>query len=338
MIVLITVLVLVYLAIFAQMLLRVSLKRVTVDAETGAKKWQFNKEPLTRGFISSRLLWALIGTFMFVYALSLVVILVWMLYTGLKPNDEYIRDKFALPQIWAFENYKTVLQNLYVQEGLYRYGVGNMLLNSFLHAGVPGLVGIFWTTVVAYIMSRFNWPGNKFLYNLGIVLMMISIVGTSAQKMILYKAWGLYDNMYVTMLLPPATAFSGMNFLILYGALKVIPKTYSEAAYLDGASEMHVMFKIIIPMVIPTCATLFILGFITGWNDYESFLVWYPSTPNLSYGMYVFQYRATAGSSGAIRDPHILAGYTLVMLPSLIIYSCGQKVMRSKLTVGGLKG
>jgi hypothetical protein len=121
MILLIFAVVLVYLAIFANMILRVSLKRV-VNAETGKKTWQFNKTPLTRGFICSRLLWAFIGTFMFVYALSLVVILVWMLYTGLKPNDEYIRDKFALPQVWAFENYKTVFDNLYVDEGLYRYG------------------------------------------------------------------------------------------------------------------------------------------------------------------------------------------------------------------------
>lgn len=190
---------------------------------------------------------------------------------------------------------------------------------------------------MAYVMSRFRFRGNRFLYNLGIVLMLIPIVGNTASTMIIYKKWNLYDNLYAVLFIPPSTAFSGMNFLVLYGALKAIPLTYSEAAYLDGASEYTVMFRIIIPMVIPTCATFYLLGFIASWNAYESYLIWYPSTPNLSYGMYKYTRSATTGA-GALSMPEILAGLTFATLPSTILYLSFQKIIRSKLTVGGLKG
>jgi ABC-type glycerol-3-phosphate transport system permease component len=97
------------------------------------------------------------------------------------------------------------------------------------------------------------------------------------------------------------------------------------------------MFKIILPMVLPTCATLFVLDFITQWNAYESFLIWYPSTPNIAYGMYTFQNNASQGS-GAATVPEILAGFIMCMIPSSILYLSTQKLIQSKFTVGGLKG
>ena len=57
--------------------------------------------------------------------------------------------------------------------------------------------------------------------------------------------------------MPPSTAFSGMYFMIIYGACKSISMTYSEAAYIDGANEYRVMFTVILPMVLPTLCTIY---------------------------------------------------------------------------------
>ena len=213
-----------------------------------------------------------------------------------------------------------------------------MLFNSIVYAGISPLVSVFWVTLVAYIMARYPFKGNAFIYNLGLIIMMFPIVGNTASDMIFKQKIGLYDNMYLSILVPPATAFSGMYFLMLYGAFKGIPKAYSEAAKIDGANDYVIMFRVIIPLVLPTCATLYVLGFVAAWNAYESFLIWYPSTPNLGYGMWYFQYHAKTDGSSAVRTPTILAGFVVCMIPSIALYLSSQKLITGKFTVGGLKG
>lgn len=190
---------------------------------------------------------------------------------------------------------------------------------------------------MAYVMSRFKWFGNKFLYSLGVLLMMVDIVGDSASRMIIYQKIGLYDNMYLMTALPTGTYFSGMYFMIVYGACKAISQTFSEAAYIDGANEYCVMFKIIFPMILPTLCTLYVLTFLGLWNNYSAFLVWFPSTPNIAYGLYLFQQTSTVGSGG-LSTPQVIAGMVMVMIPSCILYACTQGIMKSNFVVGGLKG
>ncbi len=288
--------------------------------------------------VLSAAIWSAWGTLAIVYCVSLIIPIIWMLYTSFKPSWEYTLNTFSFPKEFMPSNYIRALQGLKITQGLYTYGAVDMFVNSLYYSILSPLNGIVWTTLVAYVMSRYRFRGSKFLYNLGIIIMLIPIVGNIAAQMILYTKLGLYDNMYVAILLPPATAFSGMNFMILYGALKMIPMAYTEAAKIDMANDFTIMIKIIIPMVIPTCATLYILGFVTAWNTYEAFLIWYPSTPNLAYGMYMFQQNATQGSTAALQMPEILAGMVLVMIPSLLLYIASQKLISSKFTVGGLKG
>ncbi len=291
--------------------------------------------------IISSILWGIVGAVAFLYCVSLIIPLFWTLITSVKDNLDYAFNSFGFPQVdkfgWALDNYANVLKRFSFEESGRVYGLPQMLFNSFVYAIVTPLNSIFWTTLIAYVMARYKFPGNKFVYNFGILIMLIPIVGTTASTMIIKRQLGLYDNLYVQMLVPPATPFSGMNFLIFYGAMKAIPMTYSEAAAIDGAGRYTIMFRVIIPMVIPTCATFYILGFIGAWNSYEDFLIWYPSTPNIAYGMYRFQGSAQSGS-GAATTPEIMAGFIMCMIPSAILYLSSQKLIASKFTVGGLKG
>ena len=327
---------LVYFALTAYMLLKPCVSFVSQDGK--GKKLRFSTAPLTSGFIVSRIFWGVIGTTIIVFCLSLLLPLFWMLYTSFKTNNEYTISKFSLPKTWYSENYSIVLSKLYVQHAGKIYRLPAMLFNSIVYAGVSPFVSVFWVTLVAYVMARYPFKGNAFIYHLGIIIMMFPIVGNTASDMIFKQKIGLYDNMYLSILVPPATAFSGMYFLMLYGAFKGVPKAYSEAAKIDGANDYVVMFKVIIPLVLPTCATLYVLGFVAAWNAYESFLIWYPSTPNLGYGMWYFQHYTKTQGSSAVRTPTILAGFVICMIPSIALYLSSQKLITGKFTVGGLKG
>lgn len=321
---------LIFIACFALLVLRaVKVK----DSYTG--RVRFNFQGVHR-ILPSKFIWSFIGMFIIIYCASILLPIGWMFLNAVKGDIDFELNSYGFPREWMFENFLIVLDRFQIKEGARSYGIVDMLFNSIIYSCGNPLVTLFWVYSMAYVMSRFKWFGGRVLYALGVLLMMVSITGSSASTMIIYQKIGLYDNLYLNIILPPSTAFSGMYFMIIYGACKAISMNYSEAAYIDGANEYRVMYTIILPMVLPTLCTIYVLTFLSLWNNYSSFLVWYPSTPNLAYGLYRFQF-LNAGSEG-LSTPQILAGMFMVMIPSVLLYLATQKIMKSNFVVGGLKG
>ena len=322
----------IYLILFCVVVFLVVLG-ISRDKNTGKLITNFKD---TGKILPGKAFWSLIGAVAIIYALSLLIPIIWMLLTSVKDPVDYSENTFGLPSKIHWENFSIVFKKFEIQANGKIFGIVDMLLNSIIYSCGNPLVTIFWVYSMAYVMARFKFWGNAFLFNLGVLIMMITLAGSSASQMIIYKAIGLYDNLYLNIIIPPSTAFSGMYFMIIYGACKAIPQTYSEAAYIDGAGDYSVMWRIIFPMVLPTCFTIYVLTFLGLWNNYESFLVWFPSSPNIAYGLYRMQ-GENAGSDG-LTTPQIIAGMVMVMIPSFILYLCSQKIMKSNFVVGGLKG
>lgn len=274
------------------------------------------------------------------YCASLLFLIVWMLYASFKSAVDYALNTFGLPNEWVIENYTEVFRLLKVKvstsRGIVEYNMLDMAVFSVVRSAGTSLIMVFTQTCVAYILSKYKFFGNKFIYTLGIVVMIIPIVGNLPSAMLVRKSLGIYDNLALHILTSPSVIF-GLHFLILYGAFKSISWSYAEAAFIDGAGHYSVMFRIILPMMIPTCVALFVLDFLSSWNDYMTHLVWLPSYPNLAYGMYRFQYDATGGNS-SVTTPMILAGFTIVMIPTVALYGGLQGIIMRQLNVGGLKG
>ena len=88
-------------------------------------------------------------------------------------------------------------------------------------------------------------------------------------------------------------------------------------------------------MVVPTFLSLFVLSFMGTWNDYATYKIWLPDHPNLAYGMYIFNLRA---NSLRVSLPQLMAGFTVVMIPTVVLYFITHNLITSKVFVGGLKG
>lgn len=275
------------------------------------------------------------------YCISLLIPLIWMLLTSFKDGFlEYNTNPFGFPKHIVWENYTSVLEQLKIpvfKEGVgtVEYGIDSMLVYSLIYAVVLPIYVTLMTTLVAYVMSKYRFFGCEFLYGLGLFVMITPIIGNMAAVMSLRKAWGIYDNMFLTILTSPTCVFSGLNFMLLYALFKGIPWTYAEAVFIDGGSDFTALFKVMLPMALPTCTALFILGFLGCWNDYATFLIWLPSYPNLAYGMYYFQ---NAQAQFGATMPEIMAGFVIVVIPASFIFIVSQKLVLSKFTVGGLKG
>ena len=279
---------------------------------------------------------------LFLYCISLLVPLFWMLFTSVKDDFEYVVNP-----LWPsasgirLENYVDVIRFLKVTvnsgSGIVEYGILDMFVNSILLAVGSPLISLVLVVFCAYPMARFKFVGNKLIYTIGIIVMVTPIFGTFPSIMMVKRSLGIYDNMLLMLLTNDSVAFSGYNFLIFYAAFRGIPKDFSDAAEIDGANQYLIMFKIMMPMILPTFTTLFVLGFIASWNDYGTPLYWLPSYPNIPYGMYLFQLNATAGGDAA-NIPLIMAGFTIVMIPVVILYLLSQKVITKNFTMGGIKG
>lgn len=276
---------------------------------------------------------------LFVYVISLLIPVVWMIFTALKSYPEYYQNMFLPPKKIYWQNFSNALDKLVITvvkgKSLVQYEVWDMAFHSVLWALFRPLFGTAILASTAFIIARYRFKFCEFLYALGIFVMIVPLLGSTPSTMVLRRAMGIYDNMFMMIITSEATAFSGFTFMLLYSQFKAIPKAYEEAAMMDGAGRWVILFRIMLPMMLPICTALFVLGFLGSWNDYGTFLVWLPSYPNLAYGIYLFQ--DDAPHYGATIN-EIMAGFAIIIVPTVILYILCNKVIVKRFNVGGLKG
>ena len=276
------------------------------------------------------------------YCVSLIYLPFWMVITSFRDYYDYNLDPMGFKGQYTFENYADALKSLYVDVNgtngqIIRYDFFSLAGFSIIFSVFNSFWANFLTTCVAYVIAKYKFPGRNLLFNLGIVIMIVPIIGSGAAGLQYAKMMGTYDNMFMLILLGPSAVFSGMNFLLLYGAFKAMPWDYAESIFIDGGGHLRAMFSAYFPMILPTFAVLYVLSFLGNWNNYNTFMIYLPSTPNLAYGLYKFQNAASAGASRA-NVTTIMAGFTIVVIPTIILYFASQKLILAKFNVGGLKG
>ena len=275
------------------------------------------------------ILWAILA----IYALSMLVLPLCMLLTALKADNlECVFNPFGLPEKLVWSNFTEIFK---IFDERLNVSVGSMFFVSIVTSVMKPMLGTFFTCCWAYAEAKYEFIGKRFFFSLGIILMILPIVGSLPSAMQVNKALGVYDNLFLNIITCCGGGFYGTNFLLMYGAFKSIPWEYAEAAQIDGAGRYRIFFEFYFRMALPQAVVLMVMGFMGTWNDYATYMIWLPSTPNISYGMYLFNQRAAAYR---VSLPQLMAGFTIVMIPTIIIYACSQKIINSKFAVGGLKG
>ena len=148
-----------------------------------------------------------------------------------------------------------------------------------------------------------------------VVLMMIPVMGTLPAALAFRKTLGLYDNWIGVFAW--SVSWGGYNFLILHTFVRNVAMDTIEAARIDGANNLVVMFGIVFPQTINAFLILFTTAFISAWNDYMTMVIWLPSYPNLAYGVYTF---STSNAVGASLPPIQCAGSMLLAIPVFVAF------------------
>lgn len=275
-----------------------------------------------------------------IYCITLLIPFVWMLLASFKTYDDYLLNIFGWPKNWEISNYAEVMEvfkvTLKSKEGTrITYGVWGMAYYSLLWTFGNSFIHVLLASMCAYVIASFKFRGRNFLFNFGVFIMILPIIGSTPALMILRKQFYIYNSMTLLLLTSESTAFSGLHFMLLYAAFKGISPTYREAVYIDGGNNYTAFFKVIVPLIIPSMVVVFVLQFLSIWSDYNTFIMWMPSYPSISYGMWLFQ---EVASRQGVSMPVIMATFVVVIIPTVILYLSTQRVLMSKFVVGGLKG
>lgn len=270
------------------------------------------------------------------YTICLFTPLLWGVMTSFKAQTDFRINVIGLPKEWVW-NYSTVYEkfkiSIFTDAGTQMISMGEMFLNSILYAVGCAIASALIPCITAYLCACYDYFLSKVIYVVVIVTMVLPIVGSLPSEIRMAKALGVFDQFWGMWLLK--ANFLGMYFIVFYNQFKAFPKAYREAAWIDGAGNWKIMTKIMFPLARNTFMTVALIKFIEFWNDYQTPLVYLPTKPTISLGVYHMAY-TTLNELSTI--PMRTTAAVIALVPVLILFLCCHKRLLGNLTMGGIKG
>lgn len=280
-----------------------------------------------RGWQPTRLSprWVVVSVLMWALALLFVLPFAWMVVSSLKREI----DIFRLPVTWV-PHPATLINYVIVWAG--SYPLWHYFLNS-LFVSLARVAGDLLTaSLAAYGFSRLRFRGRDALFFIYLSSLAIPFQILLVPRFLLLRQMGLYDTLWALILPGIFTVFG--TFLLRQFFIG-IPQELSEAARIDGAGELQIYFRIILPLARPALAALAILVFVTSWNDYETPLVMLTSDTNYTIPLGLTNFVDVNGGFGA--GP-TMAGAVSSLLPVFVLFLTLQRQFVQAITRTGLKG
>lgn len=268
------------------------------------------------------------------YALLILFFFVYAILISLKLNqdtfldDQFNYNLFSIPTPPNFGNYVQAFTEWTNVDGEHTFM--DMLWNSIWRTTSSSFLTWFTTAIVCYVLVHYRSKFTHFLYTLGLLVSMLPLYGGQGAQYRLYYNLGLINSPLITLV---SITLYGSYFFYMYAFWKGISHSYAEAASIDGANNYQILFQIMLPQVLPSIIALFVMQFITAWNDYESTAAYMTEYPNLAYGTYA--YSEVSQYQGNI--PAYFAGVILSLIPVLILFVVFQNTIMEKVYFGGLK-
>ena len=262
-----------------------------------------------------------------IYAFSLIYALLWGFLSSLKTHVEFMTSPNSLPKEWLFGNYIRAFDLLTASGN----SLGSMFFNSIWLTIFSSLISVAVSASAAYVCARYRFVGRRMIMAIQYGVLMIPLYTSSSAGYKLIMDLNLYDSPLY--LIKSASAL-GNIFLILMTFFSTLPDGFAESAEIDGAGHTRIFLQIMLPMAMPSIMSIFLLCFITGWNDYMTPIMYLPSYPTLASGLYVYE----SVSKFNMDKPVYFAGVMMCAMIPLVIFGIFRDKFMTNVTIGGLKG
>lgn len=247
----------------------------------------------------------------------------WMLITSFKTLGQTLKIPPAFlirdPQ---WKNYVTAYQAIPFL---------NMLKNSIIVSISIMFCQCITVIPAAYAFARYRFKGSDFLFGLTLSTMMIPAQLIFLPVFLIFSKFGLINN-YASLVLPSAT--SAFAIFMLRQTFKQVPEELIEAARLDRSSELKIIYKIMLPIALPTVITLALLTFVSSWNDY----FWpFIMTTNDKIRTLPVGVGSLRSSETGVPYHVLMAANVILVVPVLISFVLAQKKIIQSFTYMGDK-
>jgi multiple sugar transport system permease protein len=259
-------------------------------------------------------------------ALSLIFFIpfFWMVTGSLKVDSQLS----AFPIIW-FPDPVTLEHYIY---GLTVVPFDLYVLNTLVICLFSMVGAVFSCSFVAYGLAKINWPLRTPLFVIILGTTMVPFYVTMVPLFSLFRTLG-WVNTYLPLIVPH---FLGVPFYIflLRQFFMTIPNEMLEAARIDGANELQIFWRVVLPLSKPALATVALFQFLNSWSDFLGPLIYLSDTSKytISLGLSFFQgqYSTEFGA--------LMAASTVMLIPIVILFFFAQKTFIQGITLTGVKG
>lgn len=281
-----------------------------------------------------------IGILLCIYVIGLFAPMVWTVAISLMDPDSYYsfyQEGTAVPYSLTLDNFKNAIPNIRVtsETTSLTYNMLGLYINSLKYAVYSAAAIVVCSTIVSYLTARFDFKFSKIIYAFVIVAMSLPIVGSMPSEIQMLQNLGIYGQWLSIPIL--RFNFLTVYFLVFHATFKGISKEYSEAAKIDGASNLRIMTRIVVPQAMNIIVTVFVIMFITYWNDYQVPMLYLKDYPVAAYAVYQFA-NTTRNAAFNSSTPLQMAGTLLMTLPVLVTVIIFNKRLRVSVSMGGIKG
>jgi multiple sugar transport system permease protein len=268
-----------------------------------------------------------------VFAVIFISPFYWMVVSALKSVEEGAAfPPTLIPQAWRWQNFVDAIN--YIPFGLYA-------VNSLIITVGATIGAVLSNTLIAYGFSRIQWPGRNILFYVCIATIFLPYPVVLVALFDIFSklpSFGIqgsssWVNTFLPLIVP---AFFGNPFYIflMRQFMMGIPKELSDAARVDGASELQTFWNVVLPLTKPAVTVIGILAAVAAWNEFLLPLLYLQENDKypLAIGLAFFT------SQHDVAYNLLMAASTLIVLPVVVIFILAQRFFIEGITVGGVKG
>ncbi|MCF2555158.1 carbohydrate ABC transporter permease [Faecalicatena contorta] len=263
-----------------------------------------------------------------IVAVIMFLPIIWIITGGFKTLSEFTTSSNILPQNFTMENFEYIFTN----SNIWLYLRNTTLLMAGTTAGT-----LLSSSLVAYPLARMEFKGRNLIFSIIIVTMMIPNIALIIPQYIMFGKIGWLDTL-LPMIIPACFAYP-YNVFLFRQYFRSIPKELDESATIDGCNKAQTFFKVIAPLSKPTYATIAVLSCVYWWNELTQPVFYINSDQWRTLTIAIMtSYMYTSGNAFVINWPSIMAAATLMILPPMLLYFCGNQFLVGGIKTSGLKG
>ncbi len=248
---------------------------------------------------------------------------IYMFLSSLKPSAEVVQ---VPPTLWPSEvrwsNYLEVLNIV---------PLGTQLINTIIVTVLVVLGWVLTSVLAGYAFARLEFPGREWLFGAYLATLMVPFAVLIVPMYRLMLVFGWVDRLEA-LIIP--WLFTAYGTFLLRQFFMSVPRDLEDAALIDGASHWGILFRIFLPLARPAIATLATFAFLYAWNSFlwPLIIISSPSRKVVTQGLVDLQ------ALYAARVDLIMAGSTLAVLPTLIVFLFAQRYFIEGIATSGLAG